>query len=196
MKVTKKLLSAVSTGILTFDADNWQENIQAIFTVNSTIQDNIQACVVYGFDHFNVNGSNNPDVFNYLLKLATGKYGTGLRSETLKKYICTLTSLSYKKIKGEHVFCKATKKSKVVTVPETLDQAWYLFDKKGVATVDMDFRAALEQLHQRFGKAFDGELDSDTRKVNIKNKDDGQDLMGKLETFLGSNPKVQAEPSF
>lgn len=135
MKFTKKLAQAVSTGVVETNADNWVQNIDAIFGAAKSLQDNIQAVIAYGVEHFELNGSNNPEVFNYLMLRATDSYGNGMRVNTMKNYIKAITGMGFVKNKqGEFVFKKQGKKPLKKNIELVNECVWYEFEKEPTET--------------------------------------------------------------
>ena len=192
MKANKKLLTTVTTGVVDFNEGNWETNLQAIFIANGAVQDNVQAAIEFGYEHFNLNGSNNPDVFNYLIKLATGKYGSGMRSKTIQQYIETLTGLRLQKRKDGLKFCKKGKAALQGDL-SVLDVKWYDFNSEGKAkVVEFGLLEKIEMAIRDYTKASTGELDTDTRKVVLKHKDQDDSLLEQLNAMLTS---LKPEPN-
>lgn len=180
-KLVKKMLSQVVSCELEVNADNYKTVINHVFHVQSSVQDMIQKLIVFGFEHAQVNGSNNFEVFNELMAKATSTYGKGIRSETLKEYLQALVKgMVWTGAKGNNpIFKKASKKTKIVYNPELLETMWYKFDNKGIAQPKVDLMKAVQNAVDKWVKAENGEVDAE-----LVNRKDNDELLVKLQVLL------------
>lgn len=182
MKATKTLIALATSGALTFDETNWETNLNAIFVINSSVQDNIQLAIEFGYSRF-IENSKCCMVFNTLIKLATSKYGIGLRSATIKDYICTLTGTKLVSNKTGKIF---KRNNKVDANPLVIEGKWYNFNNNGVAVAELDLEAMLKLTVTRYMKGLSGDLSSDKKVVLIKNEEKGALIMERLNLLMAN----------
>lgn len=192
MKATKKMITAVTTGLIAdVTADNFNQYAQAMFVANSTIQDNVQVLVEFAVKHAESN-DNSFNLITYLLTLATSKYGTGMRSATLKDYLeAVVVGAKWMKAgNGDLVFKKASKKTKIKYDMDLLATKWYDFNKDGIAVPKLDFIQMLEQTMVRWDKAHQK---ADNGEAELVNAEANDQLASEFAQWLESKKAAQAD---
>ena len=180
IKATKKLIALATSGALTFDDSNWETNLNAVFVINSSVQDNIQLAIEFGYSRF-IEHSKCCMVFNTLIKLATSKYGIGVRSGTIKDYICALTGTKLVSTKSGKIF---KRNNKIDADPLVIEGKWYNFNNNGVAVAELDLEAMLKLTITRYMKGLSGDLSSEKKVILIKNEEKGAILMERINLLM------------
>lgn len=192
MKATKKMIAAVTTGVIAdVNKENFNEYVNAVFTAASSIRDNIQVLTVFAVKHAQEH-DNSFNLLQYLLGIATSKYGNGVRTATLQAYIERVVGGAlWMTVKGENVFKKASKKTKVKYDIAYLESVtWYEHDNDGKAVPKMDFMQMLEQAMVRWDKAHEK---ADNGEAELVNADANDQLASEFAAWLES--KKAAQPS-
>lgn len=190
MKATKKMINAVTTGIIDdVTQDNFNEYVNSVFSAASTIRDNIQVLTVFAVKHAQAN-DNSFNLLQYLMEVATSKYGTGMRTATLQEYIeHVCKGALWMTDKGENKFKKATKKTKVKYDIEYLEsKPWYEHNNEGKAVPKLDFLQMLEQSLQRWGKAHEK---ADNGEAELENVEANDQLASEFAVWLDTKKAAQ-----
>lgn len=192
MKATKKMIAAVTTGLIAdVTADNFTSYVNAVFTAASTIRDNIQVLTEFAVKHA-MDNDNGFNLIEYLLTIAQSKYGTGVRTATLQKYIEHVVSgAKWMSVKGENKFKKASKKTKIkYDIAYLESKPWYEHDKEGMSLPKLDFIQMLEQAMTRWDKAHDK---ADNGEAELVNADANDQLASEFAVWLESKKAAQAD---
>lgn len=192
MKATKKMITAVTTGIVTdVTTDNFQSYVDAVFSASKSIRDNIQVLAQFAIEHARDN-HNNLDLITYLLKIASSQYGDGIRTATLQKYIETVVvGGKWMTMKGSKVFRKASNKTKISYDMDHLENVkWFNHDKKDKAVPKMDFLAMLEQTAKRWDKAHEK---ADAGEAELVNPSENDKLAAEFMKWLEERKPAQAD---
>ena len=186
MKATKKMLTAVATGVLTGvnNEASFKEAANAVFLASASVRDNIQMLTEYAINHAQ-NNDNAFDLITYLLQLATGKYGNGMRSATLQDYIQAVVKGAVFKQdnKGNTAFKKESKKTKVKYNEDLLASTkWYEYNNDGIAQPKLDFLQSLISQVQKWEK----EAHNEDTKYDVQNREANEQLVSSTKAMVNS----------
>lgn len=190
MKATKKMIAAVTTGLIAdVNQDNFNEYVNAVFSAASTIRDNIQVLTVYAVKHA-MDNDNSFNLLQYLMEIATSKYGSGMRTATLQEYIeHVCKGALWMSVNGENRFKKATKNTKIKYDIDYLEsKPWYEHNNEGKAVPKLDFMQMLEQSLQRWGKAHEK---ADNGEAELENVEANDQLASEFAVWLESKKAAQ-----
>jgi hypothetical protein len=183
MKATKKMLTAVVSGTLSVsDEQSFRAAADAVFIAAASVRDNIQMLTEFAVLHAQDN-DNGFSLITYLLNLATGKYGNGVRSATLQEYIEAVVKGGkfVKDAKGNTLFKKETKKTKIKYDLELMNGTkWYEYNNEGVASPKLDFLASLIQQVQKWEK----ESENEETKYDVKDKEANDKLVASTKAMV------------
>lgn len=204
MKATKKLMTVVSTGVIEFNVDNFDENMQAILCVNGTLQENVQRALEFAVFEACKDGRDGLPCHNmtFITKLinyvALNKYGQGMRTKTIQEYLeaivkgCVWTKVT-KNGETKHEFKKRSKKTKIQYCLDVMEsKKWYEFNDKGRAIPTKDLKEMLANAVKQWYKA---EEKAENGEAIIVDQEINDTLAAQVQSILDSLQPATTNPA-